>query len=54
MTQASKLLVHWPHLESHIQYGILLWGNGASTNQLNKLQKIQDKALQYVTNKTMP
>ena len=51
MTQESKLLVYRSHLESHIQYGILLWGNGASTKQINKLQKIQDKALQYVTNK---
>ena len=30
MTQESKLLVYRSHLESHIQYGILLWGNGAS------------------------
>ena len=52
MTQASKLLVYHSHLESHMQYDILLWGNGASINQLNKLQKIQDKALQYVTNKS--
>ena len=52
MTQDSKLLVYRSHLESHIQYGILLWGNEASTSQLNKLQKIQDKALKYVTNKS--
>ena len=51
MTQESKLLVYHSHLESHIQYGILLWGNGASKEQINRLQKIQNKALQYVTNK---
>ena len=51
MTQASKFLVYCSHLESHIHYGILLWGNGASISQLNKIQKIQNKALQYVTNK---
>ena len=51
MTQASKLLVYRSHLESHMQYGILLWGHGASINQLNKIQKIQNKALQYVTSK---
>ena len=28
MTQENKLLVYRSHLESHIQYGILLWGNG--------------------------
>ena len=51
MTQENKLLVYRSHLESHIQYGILLWGNGASNIHLTKLQKIQDKALGYVTNK---
>ena len=51
MTQESKLLVYHSHLESHIQYGILLWGNGASNTQINRIQKIQNKALQYVTNK---
>ena len=51
MTQENKLLVYRSHLESHIQYGILLWGNEASSTQLMKLQKIQDKALRYVTNK---
>ena len=51
MTSETKLLVYRSHLESHIHYGILLWGNGASTTQLMKLQKIQDKALQFVTNK---
>ena len=52
MTQESKLLVYHSHLESHIQYGILLWGNGASNTQINRIQKIQNKALQYVTNKS--
>ena len=51
ITQENKLLVYRSHLESHIQYGILLWGNGASNTQITKLQKIQDKALGYVTNK---
>ena len=51
MTQESKLLVYHSHLESHIQYGLLLWGNRTSNTQINRLQKIQNKALQYVTNK---
>ena len=52
MIQESKLLVYWSHLESHIQYGILLWGNGANNTHINRIQKIQNKALQYVTNKS--
>ena len=51
MTQESKLLVYCSHLENHIQYGLLLWDNGTSKTQINRLQKIQNKALQYVTNK---
>ena len=51
MTQDSKLLVYCSHLENHIQYGLLLWGNGTNNSQINRLQKIQNKALQYVTNK---
>ena len=51
MTQDSKLLVYRSHLESHIQYGLLLWGNGTNNSQINRLQRIQNKALQYVTNK---
>ena len=52
MTQECKLLVYHSHLESHLQYGILLWGNSANNAQLNKLQKIQNKALQYIANKS--
>ena len=51
MTQESKLLVYHSHLESHIQYGILLWGNGANNSQISRIQKLQNKVLQYVTNK---
>ena len=51
MTQDSKIMVYHSHLESHIQYGLLLWGNGTNTSQINRLQNIQNKALQYVTNK---
>ena len=52
MTQESKLLVYYSHLENHIQCGILLWGNGTNNTQINRIQKIQNKALQYVTNKS--
>ena len=51
LNKESKLLVYHSHLESHIQYRILLWGNGTNTEQINRLQKIQDKALQYMTSK---
>ena len=43
MTQESKLLVYHSHLESHIQYGILLWGNGANNTQINRYKKFKIK-----------
>ena len=52
MTQESKLLVYHSHLESHIQYGILLCGNGANNTQINRIHKKQNKALQYITNRS--
>ena len=52
ISQERKLLVYRSHLESHIQYGILLWGNGANNSQISRIQKLQNKALQYVTNKS--
>ena len=37
-----------PHVNSHIQYGLLLWGNNINKDQLNKLQRIQTECLQLV------
>ena len=45
----TKKLVYHAHIGSHLQYGILLWGNGSSKEQIRKLQKIQNKCLSYVT-----
>ena len=36
------------HISSHIQYGLLLWGNNIANEQLNKLQKIQTECLQLI------
>ena len=47
-TDTQKLVYH-AHIRSHLQYGILLWGNGATSEQVNKLQKIQNQCLSYIT-----
>ena len=53
MDQSTKRLVYYSHIASHIHYGILLWGNNASKEQLNKLQKLQTKCLELIQeNKT--
>ena len=45
LTEEARKLVYHSHLESHINYGILPWGNNASKDQLNKLQRIQTDCL---------
>ena len=47
----TKKLIYRAHIGSHLHYGILLWGNGATNEQLNKLQKIQNKCLSHITGK---
>ena len=50
----TKKLVYHFHIASHLQYGLLLWGNNATESQLNKLQKIQNKCLKYLLPKETP
>ena len=48
MPTMTKKLIYHSHIGSHLQYGLLLWGNNASEEQLLKLQKIQSKCLKYI------
>ena len=48
MNEQTRKLVYYAHINSHIQYGLLLWGNNVSEDQLNKLQWIQTECLQLV------
>ena len=54
LTEQARKLVYYSHINSHIQYGLLLWGNNINTEQLNKLQKLQTECLQLIVpqNKT--
>ena len=47
--ETTKKLIYHAHIESHIQYGLLLWGNNVQKDQINKLQKIQTKCMKYIT-----
>ena len=38
MNEQTRKLVYYAHVNSHIQYGLLLWGNNINKDQLNKLQ----------------
>ena len=41
-------MVYYAHIHSRMQYGLLLWSNNISKDQLNKLQKIQTECLHLV------
>ena len=48
MTTDCKRLVYFAHIQSHIKYGLVLWGNTLNTEQLLKLTNIQRKCIQYL------
>ena len=50
--EPTKRLIYHAHIGSHIQYGLLLWGNNAQEEQINKVQKVQTKCMNYITTKS--
>ena len=44
----AKKLVYFAHIQSHITYSLLVWGNLVSTTQLSKLQAEQTKCLKLI------
>ena len=48
MTKECKRLVYFAHIQSHIKYSLILWGNTLSHDQLLKLTNIQTKCVQYL------
>ena len=49
MPQETKKLIYHAHIGSHLQYGLILWGNGITNEQLKKLQKIQNQCITYIS-----
>ena len=47
----SKCLLYFSQIQSHLNYGLALWGNMSSTTLLNKLQKAQNKCMNIITGK---
>ena len=54
MPRDTKLLIYHSHVMSHIQYGLILWGNNASSSQINRIQKILDRCEKFITHKQTP
>ena len=51
LDEQSRKLVYYSHLESHINYGLLIWGNNVSNEQINKLQRIQTECLKLIAHR---
>ena len=51
MPRDTKLLIHHSHVMSHIQYGLILWGNSASSVQINRIQRILNRCERFITHK---
>ena len=48
LTRECKKLIYFAHIQSHINYGLLPWGNSITDAQLTKLTNIQKRCLQYI------
>ena len=53
LNKHALLSIYFAHIYSHLNYGLLLWGNMATKSQINQLQKVQNKCVSYIMNKKM-
>ena len=51
LNKEAKKLVYHAHIESHIRYGLIIWGNNASTQQINKIRRLQTECLTLIFGK---
>ena len=51
LNKETKKLVYHAHIESHVRYGLVIWGNNATKEQLNKIKKLQKECLSLVMGK---
>ena len=46
-------LIHLAQIQSHINYRLVLWGGMASSDQLNKIKKTQNKCMKIIKPKSL-
>ena len=52
LTPAAQRSLYYAQIHSHIQYGLVTWGNMIPNSELNLLQKIQNDCVQTLNYKT--
>ena len=48
LSSHAKKMVYFAQIHSNSLYGILMWGNMIQKSDLNKLQKLQNRCVQYI------
>ena len=51
LNMCTKKLIYYAHIYSHLVYGCTTWGNMLRREQIQKLLKLQNKCLGYITNR---
>ena len=51
LTKDTKKLIYYAHILSHLNYGLLVWGNMIRHDTLTKLQKTMNKCFKLITGK---
>ena len=46
--QTTLKLIYHAHIQSHVNYGLVVWGGMINNEMLNRLQRIQTKCLKYI------
>ena len=51
LTTHAKKILYFAQIQSHLQYGLSIWGNMSPRYQLRRLQKLQNRGVQITMNR---
>ena len=50
----SKRILYFAQIQSHLIYGLSIWGNMSSSTAINSLQKLQNKCIAQINSNMQP
>ena len=53
LDERTLKLIYYSHIQSHIDYGLTLWGSITSKDNLNRIQTIQNKCIEIMSRNKM-